>query len=233
MLPPLDVSNKSNYISSSNSSVDSSSSTSGSSLQSTSSTLTSLRSTLTASCTYYGEDNPSNWCTLSYWELRSRVGRQYHVFRDNVDIYNDNPKADGLCLAFFPVLNSDIDDGIKIRKVKQKIGHGIRLLRDGCSVVVYNKSNYPIFLNSSTLNPHDSRKLSVTKILPGDSMKAFDFVIARQLTHTYPFRSDKNGPRDVYSIRISFVKGWGPNYTRQTILSCPCWLEVLFMKNYD
>lgn len=222
MLSPLDVGNKNNNLSSSNSSVDSSSST-----------LTSLQSTLSANCTFYGEDNPPNWCTLSYWELRSRVGSQFHVFQDKVDIYNDNPKADGLCLAFFPVLHNDLQDGIRIRKTKQKIGHGIRILRDGCSVLVFNQSNYPIFLNSSTLNPHDLRKLSVTKILPGDSIKAFDFVIAKQLTHTYPFRSDKNGPRDVYSIRISFVKGWGPNYTRQTILSCPCWLEVLFMKIYD
>ncbi|XP_074593658.1 mothers against decapentaplegic homolog 6-like, partial [Brevipalpus obovatus] len=214
----------------------SSSSSSNSSLQSSSSTLTSLQST-GVSTTYYGEETSHNWCTLSYWEFRSRVGSQLHVFQDKVDIFNDcrpTQASDGLCLSFFPVLCRERLDGQKIRKTRDKIGHGIRLLRDGCSVLVSNRSNYPIFVNSSTINPlTDSRKLSVTKILPGDSMKAFDFVVAKQLTNTYPFRSDNNGPRDVYSIRISFVKGWGPNYTRQTILACPCWLEVLFMKVYD
>lgn len=35
------------------------------------------------------------------------------------------------------------------------------------------------------------------------------------------------GPIDNYSLRISFVKGWGPNYSRLEVISCPCWLEVL------
>lgn len=35
------------------------------------------------------------------------------------------------------------------------------------------------------------------------------------------------GPVDTNSVRISFVKGWGPNYQRNEVKSCPCWLEVL------
>lgn len=30
-------------------------------------------------------------------------------------------------------------------------------------------------------------------------------------------------------MRISFAKGWGPNYSRLEVISCPCWLEVLLM----
>ena len=39
------------------------------------------------------------------------------------------------------------------------------------------------------------------------------------------------GPVDTHSVRISFVKGWGLNYSRQDVTACPCWLEVLLSRN--
>lgn len=32
--------------------------------------------------------------------------------------------------------------------------------------------------------------------------------------------------RRLCMLRISFVKGWGPEYNRKTIKECPCWVEV-------
>ncbi|XP_053208853.1 mothers against decapentaplegic homolog 6-like [Panonychus citri] len=194
-----------------------------------SSSIVKERSSTTESSSSYPESeiSSSHWCILAYWELKSRVGRLFPVSNERIDIFNDCPKGNGLYLGYFPLHHIDHNSG-KIGKTRAKIGNGIRIIRKGSSVYVYNRSDYPIFLNSATLCPPNSRRPTIFKILPGYSIKAFDYDVALKNT-LYPFRSEKDGPIDLYSIRISFVKGWGPNYSRQTITSCPCWLEVLFM----
>ena len=96
-------------------------------------------------------------------------------------------------------------------------------------VWAYNASNYPIFVNSPTLDdPNSPRSLVVKKVPPGYSIKIFDYARAELLERTEARNILLNdGPYDACSVRISLAKGWGPNYTRQFITSCPCWLEIL------
>lgn len=95
-------------------------------------------------------------------------------------------------------------------------------------VWAYNASNFPIFVNSPTLdNPESPKSLVVKKVPPGYSIKIFDYARAELLERTEArskMRSD--GPFDPCSVRISLAKGWGHNYSRQFITSCPCWLEI-------
>lgn len=96
-------------------------------------------------------------------------------------------------------------------------------------VWAYNASDFPIFVNSPTLDdPQFPRSLVVKKVPPGYSIKIYDYARAQLLEQT-DARSVllKDGPFDPYCVRISLAKGWGPNYSRQFITSCPCWLEVL------
>ncbi|XP_063295959.1 mothers against decapentaplegic homolog 6-like isoform X1 [Pelobates fuscus] len=158
------------------------------------------------------------WCKLAYWEHRTRVGRLYTVSEPSVHIFHDLPKGSGFCLGF---LGSETRNET-VRRTRMKIGQGITLSHENDGVWVYNRSEHPIFINSPTLAPVNTRGQSVHKLLPGYSIKVFDSEQEVSRCHVLG-----DGPYDPHSVRISFAKGWGSCYSRQFITSCPCWLEVL------
>ena len=112
---------------------------------------------------------------------------------------------------------------------------------------VYNRTETAIFVNSPTLEaprlPAGSRgcgggnsttaspsanPFTVIKVLPGYSIQVFDY----SKSNLYERLRERHcqildGPFDPHSVRISFVKGWGSNYSRQVVTNCPCWLEIL------
>ncbi|CAL1595789.1 unnamed protein product [Knipowitschia caucasica] len=112
-----------------------------------------------------------------------------------------------------------------VQRTRGKIGYGILLSKEPDGVWAYNRSHHPIFVNSPTLDVPNSRTLVVRKVMPGYSIKVFDYERSGLLRHNPDTPLD--GPFDPNSVRISFAKGWGPCYSRQFITSCPCWLEIL------
>ncbi|KAK6184822.1 hypothetical protein SNE40_007197 [Patella caerulea] len=167
-----------------------------------------------------------HWCSIAYWELRQRVGRLYPVFNPTINVFQLLPRGDGMSLE---ILQTDANLE-SVRRTREKIGIGIILSKETDGVWAYNRSQFPIFVNSPTLDDPDSRTLVVRKILPGYSIKIYDFDLAKLLENTRdPALLD--GPYDPCSIRISFAKGWGPCYSRQFVTSCPCWLEILLNIN--
>ncbi|CAG2163608.1 unnamed protein product [Oppiella nova] len=166
-----------------------------------------------------------HWCTLAYWELRHRVGRQFPVFGDSINVFAHWPQGEGLWLEqWFSTSISNRDKSV--RRTREKIGVGVTISREEDGVWVYNRSNDPIFVNSPTLDPPNTRNLTVYKVFPGFSIKVFDFEIAQNYRRLHAIEPP-DGPMDHNAFRISFAKGWGPDYSRQFITSCPCWLEVL------
>ncbi|XP_072272828.1 mothers against decapentaplegic homolog 7 [Pyxicephalus adspersus] len=167
--------------------------------------------------------DPSHWCVVAYWEEKTRVGRLYSVQEPSLDIFYDLPQGNGFCIG---QLNSDNRSQL-VQKVRSKIGYGIQLTKEVDGVWVYNRSSYPIFIKSATLDNPDSRTLLVHKVFPGFSIKAFDYEKAYSLQRPNDHEFMQQ-PWTGYTVQISFVKGWGQCYTRQFISSCPCWLEVIF-----
>ncbi|XP_054859059.1 mothers against decapentaplegic homolog 6 [Eublepharis macularius] len=168
----------------------------------------------------------SHWCNVAYWEHRTRVGRLYTVYEQSVSIFYDLPQGNGFCLGQLNLENRNET----VRRTRSKIGYGILLSKEPDGVWAYNRSEHPIFVNSPTLDIPNCRTLIVRKVMPGYSIKVFDYEKSCLLQHTtdleYP-----DGPYDPNSVRISFAKGWGPCYSRQFITSCPCWLEILLRNN--
>nr|XP_051678287.1 mothers against decapentaplegic homolog 6 isoform X1 [Oryctolagus cuniculus] len=165
---------------------------------------------------------PSHWCSVAYWEHRTRVGRLYAVYDQAVSIFYDLPQGSGFCLG---QLNLE-QRSESVRRTRSKIGFGIVLSKEPDGVWAYNRGEHPIFVNSPTLDAPGGRALVVRKVPPGYSIKVFDFERSG-LRQQAPEADAADGPYDPNSVRISFAKGWGPCYSRQFITSCPCWLEIL------
>ena len=185
-----------------------------------------------------------HWCSLAYWEKRDRVGRLLKVYDPFINIFQHLPHGDGLCLR---VLQENCERNLDVhvqenshrktdphentldpcvKRTREKIGFGIVMSKESDGVWIYNRSEFPVFVNSPTLDVPNTRTLFVIKCPPGHSLKIFDYDRAHLMEE---IRDPKylDGPYDPNSIRISFAKGWGPNYSRQFMTSCPCWLEVL------
>ncbi|XP_056641424.1 mothers against decapentaplegic homolog 6-like [Diorhabda carinulata] len=168
--------------------------------------------------------NPQEWCRLAYWELSNRVGPLFPVERPDVNIFGKVSHPDGLSLETL-AQHSFSPPKSAVEKARCKIGLGVTLSREGDCVWIYNRSDNPIFVNSLTLE--DSNYPLPTKVPAEHCLCVYNLKKAAQQNFGWNYTHPQIGPVDPNSIRISFVKGWGPKYSRREITSCPCWLEIL------
>lgn len=169
------------------------------------------------------------WCSISYYEMKQRVGEMFHVAATvnsvTIDGYTDPSSASRFCLGVL----SNVNRSQEIEMTRHYIGKGLMLSYENGQVFAECLSENPVFVQSPNCNQRYNWHLAtVVKIPPKCQLKIFDeadFVNMANMTVYQGFEAVYALTR-ICTIRISFVKGWGAEYRRQTILNTPCWIEV-------
>lgn len=176
------------------------------------------------------------WCSIAYWEIKRRVGRIFDVTNECVNVFYELPQGDGMCIG----LLDQVERNDYIKNVRQHIGYGFQLTLEHDGIWIYNRSDYCIFISAPLLTsdpksivdrPEVSlsdvvRSPEVVRVSPGHCLHVVDFRSLLYLRKGIERPGGKTFGCDVFCIRVSFAKGWGRNYTRQFITSCPCWTEI-------
>jgi hypothetical protein len=120
------------------------------------------------------------------------------------DIYSESFHANGLCLG--QLSNEGRPDLVKT--ARDHIGHGIQISCENDGVWIYNLSDYPIFVQSPTLDFITKGRLpAVKKVQPSFSTRVFDFERCREMLEYEKTPQSGNIPDDPFSFRVSFAKG--------------------------
>lgn len=168
------------------------------------------------------------WCSISYHEYDQRIGEKYHSNCRvvSVDGYTQPMCSDRFCIGGI----SNVNRNQFTEWVRRRIGRGVRFTYVDGEVYVEGLSESSIFVSNPLQTEEDGENLCehVSKLTQGCSARVF----STQMFSKVLSDAVAKGFEAVYKltnccvIRVSFVKGWGRNYKRQSIFNTPCWVEV-------
>jgi hypothetical protein len=112
---------------------------------------------------------PTFWSTVSYYELKDRIGQEFHAVSSvstlTIDGYTDPSTADRFCLGVL----SNVNRKPEVELTRRHIGRGIVLYNCGDEVFCECVSENPVFVQSPVCNiQNDWHIATVVKILPGN-----------------------------------------------------------------
>uniref|UniRef100_A0A8L8Q0U2 Mothers against decapentaplegic homolog n=1 Tax=Heligmosomoides polygyrus TaxID=6339 RepID=A0A8L8Q0U2_HELPZ len=179
---------------------------------------------------------PECWMSITYYEEGKRIGDPFNV-KSHYLLVDGYPcvayfTSTSFCLGYFDVENRPvtvIDAPRRVSKCSHDSFCNSCGLKNVCQVYCECLSDAAIFVQSPNCNQrHGWHPTTVCKIPPNCNLKIFNNAeFAAQLAE-----SVEKGYEAVFAltrlctIRMSFVKGWGADYRRQTIDATPCWIEA-------
>ena len=95
-------------------------------------------------------DEPHEWCLISYYEMSTRVGEQFHANQPQViiDGFTDPSNAERFCLGGL----TNVHRTFEIDKARRHIGRGVKLFHIRGNVFAECISDNPVFVQSPITN---------------------------------------------------------------------------------
>uniref|UniRef100_A0A8C1QXV3 Mothers against decapentaplegic homolog n=1 Tax=Cyprinus carpio TaxID=7962 RepID=A0A8C1QXV3_CYPCA len=188
---------------------------------STSSASTSAFTSMSA-----GPTTPDYWCSIAYFEMDIQVGETYKVPSNcpvvTVDGYVDPSGGDRFCLG--QLSNVHRTEAIERASVHLRvIQHVFTASASLLNICVWCLQVFDLRQCHRQMQQQaaTAQAAAVAGNIPG-SLGG----IAPAMSLSAAAGIGVDDLRRLCILRMSFVKGWGPDYPRQSIKETPCWIEI-------